>query len=327
MLMLNELSDYLKLHSIPNARMVRLGRKAVDGGYIVPDVVLKGTNVLFNYGVGDDASFERDFIHLYPDKTVRSFDHTIQTHPEPTPGIVFYREGLSAGVTSNTNSFENHLTRLGDRQSLVFLKVDIEGAEYEYFRSAEIDVLTQSVCGIILELHWLEERLDDALAILARLTPHFKCVHWHNNNWGGIFTDGNMFFPTVVELTMVNSIMFPLEEAKVELPRANDVPCRPNMPEFHFDLDKGSEVNRKQMLNLALTLRDQCIQQNSALDDTQRTMMALQNQLIYQKEALLQYERLASIWKNHALYKVYRNLPVWLRRRISRIVFPLSERQ
>jgi hypothetical protein len=307
--------------------MVHLGRKVADGGYIVPDVLLDAISVIYNYGIGDDASFELDFLTLYPDKVVRSFDHTIQTHPSPAPGIVFYKEGLSSGVTKNTSTFENHLIKCGDENKLVLLKLDVEGAEYDYIKSADINVLRKSVGGIILELHWLDDNLDDALRILGKLRQHFKCVHWHNNNWGSIFSEGSLFFPTVVELTMVNSEKFDLNPSQNELPRDNDVPCRPEMPEFHFDLNKGSEVNHKQMVRLALELRDKYILSCETNGQLKSNLASLESKLAATEEEYKRWRMFQSKLQSSTLHRLYEYFPECLRNLIKRNVDAFLQHQ
>ena len=71
-----------------NMQQVGIGNKS-DGGYVTLDQINKQCNVLYSLGVGDDVSFELDFVNRYPQSKVQLFDHTIEFLPENHPNFIY----------------------------------------------------------------------------------------------------------------------------------------------------------------------------------------------------------------------------------------------
>lgn len=64
------------LPKISKSPLKRLGDKS-DGGYIVNEKIIKCSNNLITFGLGDNFSFEKHFHSLKPKSKVYVFDHTI----------------------------------------------------------------------------------------------------------------------------------------------------------------------------------------------------------------------------------------------------------
>ena len=56
--------------------LIRLG-SLNDGGYVVSRTGVETADVLYTYGVSDNFDFEKDFCKVYPNKTARMFDPTV----------------------------------------------------------------------------------------------------------------------------------------------------------------------------------------------------------------------------------------------------------
>jgi len=88
----------------------------------------------------------------------------------------------------------------------IFLKIDTEGAEYDYFLNTNIDELATFVCGIVVEVHWLEQPQNQErfVTMMEKINKHFVLTHVHGNNWGGEFTYEGHTVPRVAEFSFVN---------------------------------------------------------------------------------------------------------------------------
>lgn len=62
-----------KIQPYKVGKLIRLGRNN-DGGYIIPEVAIHHTHVLFGIGINDDWSFEEDFVRHVPSIKVIGVD-------------------------------------------------------------------------------------------------------------------------------------------------------------------------------------------------------------------------------------------------------------
>lgn len=249
---------------------MRLGAPQ-DGGYVVPEAVVRRSAVVLSLGVKADWSFERAF-HAVCGARVIGVD--------PSVGPGFFARTIGAGtvamlthalsdrrrarkearrVRNAVDYFRFFMLRhrhvrkavagtAGPRAitlpSLlqmaappaphsVFLKMDIEGSEY-----ALIDALVdchESFSGIVAEFHHLHRRPGAFDRAITRLLQHFVIVHVHGNNYGPC--DPETGFPDVVEVTLVHAALMPrpLRAVAHEYPRPGlDRPNSPARPDYRL---------------------------------------------------------------------------------------------
>ncbi|MFM8768170.1 MAG: hypothetical protein ACKOD9_10520 [Rubrivivax sp.] len=84
--------------------------------------------------------------------------------------------------------------------SRVFLKMDIEGAEYALLD--DIVSAAPRLTGLAMELHDLPAHRDRVIQFCAALRPHLVLVHLHANTYDGV--DPVTALPKVVEATWVS---------------------------------------------------------------------------------------------------------------------------
>ena len=89
----------------------------------------------------------------------------------------------------------------------LLLQMDIEGAEWPVLLNVSDETLRRFRI-IVIELHDLERILDrHALRIMqataSRLAEHFRVVHSHPNNHGGVVRKGRRPIPRVIEITLL----------------------------------------------------------------------------------------------------------------------------
>lgn len=200
-------------------KKIRLGPPGLgqhgDGGYVCPLFMLEKSTCLVTYGVGGDTRYEHDYTKKY-NKQAYLFDPNVD-HPDKDGEFVnFKKEGLGQGMVNNRpcKEFVEHYNELGLKGD-VLLKIDTEGAEYDYFNTADISEIAKRCTGIILEIHWLDDipHRNKAEIMLNRLKEYFVLCHTHANNWGNTFdyiqkASGSKFIgytiPRVFELTFAN---------------------------------------------------------------------------------------------------------------------------
>lgn len=175
--------------------LVRLGNPMGDGGYACPKSVIFNSDILYSYGVGDNSSFENNYTEL-TGKAAHMYDYTVNCTPV-YKNHIFHKEGLSGNPTSNCNNFLYHLQQNGDNDKKVLLKIDIEGAEYEWINNTDMKEVSTHVDGLIIEFH---NCTNEVAGSFDRIMEHYNVVHWHHNNFGGTYNN----FPLVPEVTFLN---------------------------------------------------------------------------------------------------------------------------
>lgn len=130
---------------------------------------------------------------------------------------VSYLKKIKGELNSNLNSISEILNTLSvkdvrehyNRFNItgdIFLKIDTEGAEYDYFLNVDIDDLATFTCGLIVEVHWIDQAANQVkfVEMMERINKHFILTHVHGNNWGGEFDYQGFKVPRVPEFTFVN---------------------------------------------------------------------------------------------------------------------------
>lgn len=204
--------------------LIRLG-KDNDGGYLVnKEDVLKSAQLL-TLGIGDDISFEEDFVKIN-DCPIEAYDGTIENNFE-----FFLKPNRNLNI-QNIGDREGHKkirNILSDSDRNVFLKCDIESAEYEILE--DLIIHSNKFSGMVLEFH----RID--IYALFNLMTNFiskadlKLVHTHVNNSSYIQTPTS-YIPDCVELTFTSSRNISLHGAT--FPHRLDMPNQASHCEFRL---------------------------------------------------------------------------------------------
>lgn len=243
---------------------VRVGR-SWDGGYVLENKSLNDFEILYSYGVGWDVSFEKDLYRRHK-KPARIFDPTLfdvgniptlakkrllslgkyfakvtlwglylpvikQTHQ-----ITFYNEGLGTSKKYKYDSFPNHVKRFGDEGKKILLKIDIEGGEYEVLKDEKFLNSLDNVVQLAIEFHDADTRFAELKEVVELLNKKFTIVHFHGNNYGGVFESNGKQIPKVPELTFLNNAY--LKSKKIDLSPMPvpeiDYPNEPNQPDINI---------------------------------------------------------------------------------------------
>lgn len=222
----------------------RIGREN-DGGYVIPELAIKKAEVVIGYGISDDISFEESATAIYG-KPSYGFDCTSSLVQINQPNCYFIPSCIvSKHLEQNfdhSGSFDQHLEMIGAKEKKVFVKMDIEGNEYETVP----DILDQAsnVTGIVLEVHFIEQnQVAQLLSLLERLDENFLLVHLHANNCCGLtysITTSNSkgSIPRILELTYINKNLISHYEVSPNQshPTPLDMPNIGASPEIEFTI-------------------------------------------------------------------------------------------
>jgi hypothetical protein len=266
--------DRRQLRPIEHRDLIRLGPPR-DGGYVVPDAMVRRSAVLLSLGMKQDWSFERAFVAINervrvigvdPSVTPRLFAAQIVASVVRYAGSAiarprrarkhlatlrnsadyfsFFRgrhQHVRKAVTAADSASEITLGTLlhaapAGAPYPVFLKMDIEGAEYAVV--PDIVRFRHLINCVVAEFHHLGRKPAVFNQAIAQLLEHFRIVHVHGNNYSAY--DAGNDFPTAVEITLVNSDL--LDTAAGPATRAYprpeiDFPNAPGRPDYSLRFD------------------------------------------------------------------------------------------
>lgn len=124
----------------------------------------------------------------------------------------------------------------GSAEPDVFLKMDIEGGEYEVLRSA--GAALAAVHCLTVEFHALDEHWKDLRDMAAALDADFLIAHVHGNNYAPLITGTDV--PSVLEITWIRRSLVPANPQPAPGPwplPGLDRSCNPKAADYplHFD--------------------------------------------------------------------------------------------
>lgn len=195
--------EFLKVYSFNNK--IHLGSKN-DGGYIIADLDEK-YDCYISAGISNEESFSRDFLNKYKLNKFDcyGFDGTVDKYPhEYTTNIFFIKNNIN---TYNDNN-NTDLIYLINKYNNIFLKMDIEGAEYNWLLHISEEQL-HKFKQIVIEFHGINDdtwlcKHSDKVKCFEKLSKTHYIVHAHGNNYANVTNN----IPDVIELTYINKTYF-----------------------------------------------------------------------------------------------------------------------
>jgi hypothetical protein len=233
--------------------LLRVG-KWTDGGYVVPYAAVRSSDALISCGINNDWSFEQAFHEINPAAAIHAYDHTISVDifrkrfyeallkcpigmlPRVALGerLWLWRD-FRGFFGSNARHFQEKIVGVQEREgeaaldtvfsridpgfNNVFVKIDIEGSEYEI-----IDALLRHaarISALVIEFHNTNGQRPTFCRAIHDLKHEFEIVHLHGNNCSPIAPDG---LPEALEITF-------LRRPGLRLQKRRDLPLdidRPN---------------------------------------------------------------------------------------------------
>jgi hypothetical protein len=191
---------------ITNKRKVRIGR-AGDGGYVMLDS-FEEVQAVYGMGIGDDFSWEDDISRRVGGNVdVLMYDPTIDPPTVSNPQLKFYKLGICGSNTKAKDllTFDEILKKDGnfDKENIV-LKIDVEGAEWDAFKTVSREVL-EKFCQIVVEFHDMcnlsDANYNSMMGALSNLSQTHEVIHVHANNFGDYQVIGGIPMPQTLEIT------------------------------------------------------------------------------------------------------------------------------
>ena len=225
------------------ADLLRLG-KTNDGGYVVDVKSLESSTILISFGYGHEFTFEEDYLSKMAGykilRKVLLFDGSISLFSVVKTLLInlfkfpyryiknteknylstsfknlsnFFRLILNSHVKFSSQYIGSGKNQISLQSIItsnqkVFLKMDIEGNEYNWLlNTSENDLL--SFKQIVMEFHGINDNswgasYQQKFECFKKLSNTHYLIHIHGNNCGHLFKYEDFTFPVTPEITLVN---------------------------------------------------------------------------------------------------------------------------
>ena len=223
-----EFPQNLKPIFVDDRDLIRLG-SIDDGGYVVPTETVKSSNSLISFGISDNWDFEKDFLRK-SSAYVYAYDNSIDSDfwlskfkkdlikflqlkifkPKKIYKMFQYIDFIIFFKINKKNKF--YLNKIGNcedclslnkiikdsfnNEDKLFLKVDIEGYEYDILE--DIILNKDKIQGLVIEFHEVTKNLNKIIDFINKLNTELYLVHIHANNYTVKRLNE---FPEAIELT------------------------------------------------------------------------------------------------------------------------------
>lgn len=204
-----------------------------DGGYVIADVK-NDYDCYISCGVSNEESFSRDFINKYKMKkdVCYAFDGTINDYPwEYTKNINFIKKNIGNVNNGKITNLQEYISKYDN----IFVKMDIEGHEYNWLKSLSVEQIDK-FAQIVIEFH-SPYYISDIKYLFKKICRTHLLVHVHGNNCGGIERIEGKNYPDIFEVSYVNKKFMkePYLLNKEKLPGPLDSPNDKDKPEINLD--------------------------------------------------------------------------------------------
>ena len=232
-----EITSLIRPRGVSNSKKIRVGNSS-DGGYVCLDNFDNVTSAV-SLGIKDDVTWDIDIAKRGID--VYQYDYTIDHLPVTHPKFHFNKLKVSSEDGDGEISL-NSILRSNDllKPKSVFLKMDIEGSEWETLLTASDETLN-SFTQIVCELHDFNLIISDGfydklINVLNKLKNKFEVFHIHGNNCAPLLIcSGVGTIPQVLEISFANKEIFSFYDNKEEFPTNLDSPSSIAMPDYRID--------------------------------------------------------------------------------------------
>ena len=257
-------SDFNFLIPSYHHNLIRMGNKN-DGGYILPEGIIKDSDAMLSFGYGYDCSFELDYINR-SNNVVIIYDHTcgylkliknflkylkrfillrksakdvklqydklINHHNFINyKMITFFKKKVVRQAKENIDVGINEIIQSKNYKNII-LKCDIEGGEYEIMN--ELTKYNKKISCILVEFHQINKNLENFKDIINNLLKFYSIVHLHGNNYDSLIEGLNI--PKTLEITFVKKDFLNTVEYVTKFPNNFlDNPNNPTIKDLEFE--------------------------------------------------------------------------------------------
>ena len=241
--------------------LIRVGA-ANDGGYVIPEPLLREADVLISMGLGYSWQFEKDVRVLNPGIRIHVYDHTVseklfnKEYIAELAALLTGKVGRAnvqrrrsrvrdyrAWFMKEATHFKERIHDRQDSQSVdiatvfaragegrVFVKMDIEGTEYRVLE--DVVSYADRILGLAIEFHDIGPLRPVFERTMEVVRERFEIVHVHANNFVPLYRDG---FPEALEITVARKDLVPGTKKREDLPLPRlDRPNDPRRPDYRL---------------------------------------------------------------------------------------------
>jgi hypothetical protein len=191
-----------------------LGKKKIrfgnihDGGYVSIEPEIKNDNdgIAYSFGISTSDPWSMEMVRR--GYNVFQYDGTIENSPDNHPMIHFSKYMItgSTNIKLNEKNFKQILKDHEHFGKNIFLNIDIEGSEWDFFDSLTKEEMQQFE-QIIVEFHGFYLEKDDIskkINILKKINETHQCIHLHGNNCAPVTILKELrLFPVVMEISYI----------------------------------------------------------------------------------------------------------------------------
>ena len=235
------LMEYFKIYDIANFNKIRVGLDNMNGFVIYDNI--KHITKLYSFGISDDYSFGNIFAKEANDCECYLYDETKNNDNRTLPEINNHKlmkrvHRIKENISKKT-SLEDFIKKNKDENNnKMFLKLDIEGEEWDLLEKTPQTVLEQFE-QIAIEFHWLDNLNDvfKKIECMKKLTEKFIMYHAHANNNGFINNVGRVKVPTMLQISMIRKDLVGNEKITItntSFPTNLDSPNNQNRPDLNL---------------------------------------------------------------------------------------------
>lgn len=173
----------LQTVTLKNCALKRYG-SANDGGYLMCENLIEGVQAAYSYGISTEDNWGCDVSRQFK-VAIHQYDCFTPHRPTCEGGqFVFHDEcvGPKSEIVDGQpfDTFASQISRNGDAEKSLLVKIDIEGAEWDSLMATP-DAVLDKISQMPMELHGTNER--KFLETVRRLKRRFHLVNLHFNNW------------------------------------------------------------------------------------------------------------------------------------------------
>lgn len=200
--------SFLRLKKCDNYHKIRMG-KDYDGGYVIYDGL--NYDLIIGCGISNDISFEEMFVEKYNCDSI-VFDGTINKLPKHKFNHYWVKKNVYEGTLNNL---------LNDNKN-IFLKIDIEGSEWDFFKNVNLENVSQ----MVIEFHSGFKYPKINTEILENIEKTHYLIHIHGNNYRKKqYKIGDKLIHSVFEASYINKKLCDnVEDIKYEYDEKLDMP-------------------------------------------------------------------------------------------------------
>lgn len=234
----NKIYEFITPVKAVEAKKVRIGNPN-DGGYVCLDHFSNISSAI-SLGISTDVSWDLEIANRNID--VYQYDHTVIGPPVYNKHFKFNKLKVSPNDGPDSISLDSIVKTNGlSSKSTIFLKMDIEGDEWDTFLSSSsetLDLFDQIVC----EFHNFHLLRDDIFYqkiqnVFLKLKEKFEVIHIHGNNCSPLLiSPGGRTIPQVMEISFASKVNFIFTKSDEMFPGPLDAPCDPNHADYFIDI-------------------------------------------------------------------------------------------